>query len=283
MAVLESDAYEMWGSYCTFMKNAGIIAWDLRDEPFVDDPGVGALYNALAAVEEDSKFMQRKLHHAGILRDDVIREFNVQWLCEEQEHAIVLRALARTRGYAPESFDHRLRTRDRRATIAVLGLRSLRLHQRAIVGLYFAVGAINEYIALSTYVYLASRAHSDNERAILRNLARQEGRHMRFYRSGLQSVMQSSGPVTRRLVRTILLVLWRPPGIDLLSKDRWLTAFTPVLASSVARARLVEADRVLNTIVGLEGLNLMAGFLNDNPADRFALPELFVDYEEALR
>lgn len=283
MAVLDRDTYEMWGSYCSFMKNAGIIAWDLRDEPVVDDPAVGALYNALAAVEEDSKFMQRKLHHAGILRDDVIRRFNVQWLCEEQEHATVLRALALTRGYPPESFDHRLRARDRRAAFAVLGLRSLRIHQKAIVGLYFAVGAINEYIALSTYVYLASRSHTENERTILRNLARQEGRHMRFYRSGLQSLMQSSGTFTRWLVRSILIALWRPPGIDLLSRDRWLAAFQPVLASNAARGRLVEADRVINSVVGLDRVDLMARFLNDHPADRFQLPELILDHERVMR
>ena len=261
---------ELYGSYCRFMKQAGVISWSVVDEPSLPDPKRAAILGALADIEDDSKFMQAKLRHTGVLRPGTIRDFNIQWLCEEQEHATVLRALARKRGYEGEPRRHDLLARDKRAAVMVVALRIARLHQHGIAAMYLALGAINEYIALSAYLELAESAPTENERSILKNLARQEGRHMGFYRSGAIAVMEHNGPIVRRLIRLVFERTWRPPGIELLGHANWVQAMAPVLGDEVARERLRGADDLLAGIPGFEGIDIMARFLDRHPIEDFA-------------
>lgn len=88
------------------MNEAGVLSWDLSREPLSEDIPRANVLAALADIEEDSKYMQKKLRIAGALREVPIIDFNRQWLCEEQEHARALRALAGLRGLNPTPRSH---------------------------------------------------------------------------------------------------------------------------------------------------------------------------------
>lgn len=257
--------HELYGSYCKFMKDAGILTWDLRGEPVISNPARAAALAALADIEEDSKYMQRKLRLAGALKDSSLIKFNDQWLCEEQEHATVLRALARLNGWGGEPAKHGLKSRDRRSIVAYFSLRVGHLSPDGIAATYLALGSIQEFVALSAYVVLADTSARASETEILRGIARQEGRHMKFYRSGAQSLLSNGSPITRQFARTAIGRFWRPPGIDLLGIDRWLHSLGWIIEVPGARSRFAGMDRILHGYPGMEDLHPMSKFLNRVP------------------
>lgn len=249
------------GSYCAFMRDAGLVQWDLTGEVHDDDITLGRTLAALADIEADSRYMQVKLRQAGLLRRTPLRDFNSQWLCEEQEHSTVLRAMASLHGVQATGRRHDLAARDRRSVFAMVTLRIGRLAEDALAAAYLTLGMAQEHIAISTYTYLSAIAPSQNQSSILRNIARQEGRHMRFFRTGSETMLMSSSPFVRVFVRSVLEQYWRPPGVDLLGREAWHVAFAPVLADPRARSRLLGVDRTLSALPGLENLNLMETFL----------------------
>lgn len=243
------------------------MSWDLRAEPDLVDTRRGRLLAALADIEDDSRFMQKKLRDMGALREISLIDFNNQWLCEENEHATALRALARKRGVEADPIEHGYGARDPRAIWAVLAYRIGSLNSEAITASYLAHGAVQEYIALSAYVLLAESAPTQNERDILRGIARQEGRHMKFYRTGALSIMSNGRKSTRSFVRWVFEKYWIPPGIELLGRSNWLRLFSPLLITDEARERLAGADRILQLFPGLEDIHVMGDFLSNNPSD----------------
>ncbi|HMR85996.1 MAG TPA: hypothetical protein PKC31_00850 [Candidatus Nanoperiomorbaceae bacterium] len=257
---------ELTGSYCRFMKNAGLLQWDLREHKPSKNVQLGATYAALADIEEDSRFMQVKIKQAGLHRRAPLRDFNIQWLCEEQEHATALRTMAKLRGASIMPREHDLGARDKRSIAAVVGLNILKLAETEVMTAYMTLGTIQEFFAITTYRHMANTVGSPEEASILTMLARQEGRHMRFFHEGANLLLRGNPPRTAAVVRFIFRNFWRPPGTDLLGADAWQACFGGMLNDPHFRQRLRKGDDIICAMPGLQELAIIENFLSRHPS-----------------
>src|SRR5262249_49898904 len=154
----------------------------------------------------------------GAFRFDAVRQFNTVWLAEESEHARALTALAYRFGAAQtvsDYRDHAVWYRDRQAMFMKPFLMCRGFYPTGLMAGYLVLGSIQELVALTTYNAISDLVDDPGTRDILRQISRQEGRHMRFYRQGAEVILNEE-PATRRYVRYLLHRYWRPPGVDLL-------------------------------------------------------------------
>jgi hypothetical protein len=94
---------------------------------------------------------------------------------------------------------------------------------------------------------------------ILKEISRQEGRHMRFYKNGALAVFEQY-PSARPFVRAVIRRTWRPVGIDLLGFERWREVVAPIVARPGVLARFIQLDDVAGGILDSH-VGVMASFL----------------------
>ncbi len=226
------------------------------------DPPLARMLAALADIEDISFYMQVIIRRSGVARLAPVREFNAIWLAEESEHARALAALAAKYG-APEGRRRRSHGRLYRASRALTMLSKTwlaRLFPQAMLAAYLTIGGLQEYVALTAYTALADRVAEPASANVLRRIARQEARHMRFYRHGADAVLAESA-VARRVVRYLIESDWKPPGVRLFGAAGWADVFQPLLADRALVDRLLRMDRLVAALPGLSGLNVMERFL----------------------
>lgn len=248
-----------------FLRNWGPIDWRGLIDDIVahEDQELATMLQGLAGIEDDAFYMQTKIRHSGILRSPSVRQFNAVWLVEEADHSRALTALAAIFGsdHLPHRIDHGTFGRDRRSIAAIPGLRLASLYPNGILGAYFLLGCFTEYVAVTIYNAVGDLVDDRAGQEIFRQMARQEGRHMRFYRTGAEVILQQ-GRRTQLFVRTVAERFWRPPGVDLYGRDLWVRIFRPIIGDEQVRTRLLRMDDVFSTLPGLEGLNVVARFID---------------------
>ncbi len=218
---------------------------------------------ALANIEDESAYMRRKVAWTRADRLRPIDDFNAMWLGEELEHARALSAISTKLGYDAPRRAHSLLHRDKRSGIGAVGIRVGAVNRTGMLGGYLALGALQEHTALTTYNALARLDIPDGVASILRDIARQEGRHMRFYRTSALDVFEMY-PMSRPFAREMIKRSWRPVGIDLLGLVEWKSVFFPVLEGSEYRAKLEQVDSIAADLLG-SPIPLMERFLERNP------------------
>jgi uncharacterized protein YjeT (DUF2065 family) len=226
------------------------------------DPPLARMLAALADIEDISFYMQVFIRRSGVARLAAVREFNAIWLAEESEHARALAALAAKYG-APNERRRQSHGRLYRALRALIVLPRIwlaRLFPHVMLATYLTIGGLQEYVALTAYTALADRVAEPASAEVLRQIARQEARHMRFYRRGAEAVLAESA-ITRRVVRYLVESDWKPPGVSLLGAAAWADVFRPLLADRALVDRLLRMDRLVAALPGLSGLNVMERFL----------------------
>jgi hypothetical protein len=234
-----------------FLRGWGPIDWReevaaMNEEPI---PRLGRLFWALAGIEDDSRQMRVKLHWSGADRSTVIQDFNVVWLAEEAEHSRAFLAIASKLGCSSPLPSHRTLHRDRRSVITAGTLRAGSLYRAGILAAYLTLGTLQEFVALSTYNAIGRDPRTPAAiKPVLRSIAGQEGRHMRFYRQGAITVFDSF-PKAKPFVRAVARHSWRPPGVDLLGKKEWADMFIPVLQSRDGAA-IFDVDRIASQLLG---------------------------------
>ena len=139
---------------------------------------------------------------------------------------------------------------------------------------YLTLGAIQEYVALTTYRKLADLIDDPQAALVLRRIAAQEGRHLHFYRGAALVFLES--PWHAYVASRILGRLWRPPGVDLLGIAVWLNAFGPLLADEDYRSHLLRLDPLVRRMPGFEDAQLMARFLEQHGYPVVAHPRQIV-------
>lgn len=236
-----------------FLRGWGPINWrESVEGPSVADSSLGAMYWALSNIEDDSLVMRQKLAYGGLDRLQVVKDFNVCWLAEESEHARALAHMARRRGWDENPLNHGVASRDRRSAFGNLALFASRVSARRLMAAYFVLGTIQEFVALSTYNALGQLAATDaGETSILRSIAQQEGRHMRFYRSSGQTLLKEY-PSARWSVQVLVNKFWRPPGVDLLGSESWFRCFAPLMAGDELLTEIGRVDRLVASQFGIE-------------------------------
>jgi len=204
--------------------------------------------------------MRQKLSITRADRNEELMEFIAIWLAEEGEHSRALRHMAKLLGTTSIACDRRRPLRDVRALVTFPFLHA----GRFIPGLsatYCALGAIQEYIALSTYNHLAAHVHNSDCEQVLRRIAVQEAGHMRFYRNAAKIFLSESR--TAQVSTSLLLRrLWRPPGMDLLGPEVFEKIFAPLLSDRQYRETLAFADHIIAGLPGMSDVRIMAKYLN---------------------
>jgi hypothetical protein len=119
---------------------------------------------------------------------------------------------------------------------------------------------MQEYVAHTAYSALADRVGEPAAADVLHQIARQEARHLRFYRRGAVAVLAESD-VTRRVVRLLIDIDWKPPGVSLFGTAGWAEIFRPLLADRELERRLLRMDQMTAALPGLAGLQVMERFL----------------------
>lgn len=176
-----------------FLRDWGPVQWRTQAAaiPPADRPDLALLLHGLSGIEDDAFYMQKKLRHSGAARMQSIKHFNSVWLVEEAEHARALAALSeRFGGGAVARGKHSTFKRDKRSILAVPSLSVSSLYGRGITAAYMTLGVLVEYIAITTYNAIPKVFPCEPMADVLRQMSRQEGRHLRFYRSGATALLQ---------------------------------------------------------------------------------------------
>jgi hypothetical protein len=243
-----------------YLIHWGPVSWRQELSVVALPPNVqlGRIVLALSAIETDSRQVYRKLHIANLDRRRAIQEFNISWLAEEVEHGRALRCLAEKLGVT-DLPPKRSSRKSMRAAIAWPALAASRVFGAPMEAAYLSMGVIQEHIALTTYRKVAELIGHPQAASVLRAIAAQEGRHMRFYHCAAQIFLDD--PKCAFLVASLFRRFWRPPGVDLLGLRVWLTTFAPLLADDDYRDRLLKVDEIMRTLPGLSGTSYMLPFL----------------------
>jgi hypothetical protein len=257
---IDSALTELLAQYLT---SWGPISWrhELSSARLNENMIIGRAVLSLSAIETDSRVIYRKLHTANLDHRQIIREFNISWLAEEAEHGRALRCLAGRLGVCDIPPDRRSRA-SLRSTIAWPSLTMARILGSALEATYLTLGAMQEYVALTTYRKLADLIGDPHAALVLRRIAMQEGRHMHFYRGAALVLLED--PWHAYVASRLLGRLWRPPGVDLLGLAAWLDAFGPLLTDDDYRAQLLKLDPLVRRMPGFDGVELMKTFLLRN-------------------
>jgi len=247
-----------------YLRNWGPLQWRGPLSVATPPPNqqIARALLCLGAIETDSLVIYRKVHLAGVDLDPAVRQFVLCWLGEEAEHGRALTALAQLLGASAPPPTRSDRSAHIREIVAWPVLVAARPFKTLLQATYCALGAVQEYIALTTYRYCARLLGDPHLAEILDGMALQESRHMRFYRYAASVFLESTA--AQRITRRALRRLWRPPGVDVLGIDHWLETFRCLLVDEEYRARLVGVDSMIQHLPGLDGLVLMERFLSGN-------------------
>lgn len=235
------------------------VATDLDVQP--DDELAMALLS-LAAIETDSRIIARKVRAGRVDDDQYLHEFLIIWQAEESEHGRALDHLARQYGATgTQSARFRLRARE----LIAIKVTS-RLLPMSVRSAYCTLGAVQEYVAMKTYQAVARTAGHSGVGRVLRTIAAQESRHMKFYLTAAQLLLDGH-PIRQRLVRAMLQARWAPPGVDLLGEQKFVQAFGFLLKEQSYVDDVVGVDSFAGRIPGMGGMNLMRSWLLKHGAE----------------
>ena len=218
-------------------------------------------------IESNVQEEARKARRAGLFRSADLAEFYPLWYAEESEHGRALTFLADSAGVPPAEVRKRGTKDHLRRAFSPLGMTLCRVLPGSQRGL-MAAAAAAEYVTREFYLELARQATAPAVQALFHELARQEGRHLKFF---LSAAKQSQLPdrISLAVVRWLLRGYWRPVGLDRLGQERWLDLFRDFLEKEDFRVRLRRMDSVLDALPGIQGLGLMSRFLDQNcPAEQ---------------
>lgn len=210
----------------------------------------GQMLCALSMIETDSAVMRRKLAATRADRSNPIKQFNVLWLAEEAEHGRALSAAAERLGVHLRTPEKRPMFRDVRSVTTWPALYVSGALIPHLDAAYCTLGSLQEYIALTTYRHIANRVGDAALDGLLRQIARQEGRHMRFYTEAAKVLLAE--PSARWVTVALINRLWRPPGVDLLGSARWLKVFGPLFDDSEYVSKLLRVDEILGELASAE-------------------------------
>jgi hypothetical protein len=214
-------------------------------------------------VERESSLIIQKVRRLGVERTHSIHEFGVRWLAEEHEHARFLQDVADVSGVEMVFAEtYRRPTRDVRAFLSPLGQLGGRLLGLDMTAIYGVHGAMQEFVAATTYRHLARLGGCSEVAKSFRRLAAQEGRHMKFYRSVAEDLLHERR--RSRLACARLMRHWRPPGVDLYGLPSWSRIAAPLLSDSEFMTDQLRLDDFVSALPGLTGVRPMHNYLSGN-------------------
>jgi hypothetical protein len=210
-------------------------------------------------VEEHTSCYLRNLLNTRAHLDPEITTFLTMWNFEELWHGEALGAVLAAHGEAgsvPRVRDMRQRLgwRITGSPVLWMGFSAVTTHFLAV---HMTFGVVNEWTTQAAYARLAATCDHPVLAELLRRIMRQEGRHIDFY---LGQARRRLEPVAaQRTTRLALRRLWSPVGSSVMPRDETAHLAGALFAGDEGRAMLERIDRRIDSLPGLEGLDLLTG------------------------
>jgi hypothetical protein len=191
--------------------------------------------------------------------DPEVTTFLTMWNYEEYWHGEVLADVLAAHGIVTGA-DHirqvRLRQgwRDRIAPIRQALLANLIGDD--FVATHMSWGAINEWLTYAGYQRLTQIENHPVLTEVLSRIAAQETRHIAFYATQARSRLAASGRA-RRLTRLALSRAWQPVGANVMPRDEVRHLVRHLLGGPAGFAEARRIDARIDTLPGLDGLDLV--------------------------
>ena len=193
--------------------------------------------------------------------DPEVTTFLTMWNYEEYWHGEVLADVLAAHGIATGP-DHvrQLRSRqgwrDRLAPIRQSLLANLIGDD--FVATHMSWGAVNEWLTHAGYTRLSQIEKHPVLTEVLRRIAAQETRHIAFYATQARDRLARSSRA-RRLTRLALSLAWQPVGANVMPRAEVRHLLRHLLGGSDGQREAKRIDARIDTLPGLEGLNLVRG------------------------
>jgi hypothetical protein len=191
--------------------------------------------------------------------DPEVTTFLTMWNYEEYWHGEVLADVLAAHGIATGA-DHirqvRLRQgwRDRVSPIRQALLANL--IGEDFVATHMSWGAVNEWLTFAGYQRLTQIENHPVLSEVLSRIAAQETRHIAFYATQARTRLTASGRA-RKLTRMALSMAWQPVGANVMPLDEVRHLVRHLLGGPDGLAEARRIDARIDTLPGLEGLNLV--------------------------
>jgi hypothetical protein len=191
--------------------------------------------------------------------DPEVTTFLTMWNYEEYWHGEVLADVLAAHGIATGA-DHirqvRLRQgwRDRVSPIRQALLANL--IGEDFVATHMSWGAVNEWLTFAGYQRLTQIENHPVLSEVLSRIAAQETRHIAFYATQARTRLVASGRA-RKLTRMALSMAWQPVGANVMPLDEVRHLVRHLLGGPDGLAEARRIDARIDTLPGLEGLNLV--------------------------
>jgi rubrerythrin len=217
--------------------------------------------SAAAIAELFTVVEARKTQTLGMYRFSDLSEFLPIWEAEESEHGRVLARLVNLdEAYSKTLISFSLFEKCRNWVVT----KSLPI-ARYLPGMDFvlcATGVIAEQLTILLYNEIAKQVAIDEHRELFHALARQEGRHLRFYKAVCKDRVSRQNALSRTCSRVLMRLFWLPVGVDCLGESGWHKCFDPILMDQDLLLRLRASDDLLDEFAPTAGLHLMNRFLD---------------------
>jgi hypothetical protein len=132
------------------------------------------------------------------------------------------------------------------------------LLSRHIVTVSLSWGAVNEWTTQAAYMRLAARADHPTLTALVRRIAKQEGRHIDFYVSEATRRLDDS-VAAQRITRMALSRRWAPVGSGIMPRSETDHLIRHLFAGAEGLQIAQRIDRRIDRMPGLSGLGLVEG------------------------
>jgi hypothetical protein len=125
-----------------------------------------------------------------------------------------------------------------------------------VVTVSLAWGAVNEWTTQAGYVRLAARAEHPALTALVRRIAKQEGRHIDFYVSEATERLEQS-TAAQKVTRFALAHRWAPVGSSIMPTTETDHLIRHLFAGEEGLTMARRIDRRVDRLPGLAGLGLI--------------------------
>ena len=209
-------------------------------------------------VEEHTSCYLRNLLNTRAHLDPEITTFLTMWNFEELWHGAALGDVLTAHGEPGTTprvtaMRRRLARRLTGSPVLWMAFSSVTTHFLAV---HMTFGVVNEWTTQAAYARLAAECDHPVLADLLRRIMRQEGRHIDFYLTQARQWLEP--PAAQRTTRAMLRTVWSPVGSSVMPREETAHLARTLFSGADGRGMLERIDRRVDTLPGLEGLDLLS-------------------------
>ncbi|MBI3540702.1 MAG: ferritin-like domain-containing protein [Deltaproteobacteria bacterium] len=225
-------------------------------------------------IESQTIIYLRDLLHTKAIQDPDVVAFLSMWNYEEYFHG---EALARLMAECGHPLEKERIAKVRKTAKVTEALESFgaslvsRIFREQFPALFMTWGAMNEITTLRGYEYLDEMTHNPVLKILCQRIAKQERRHFAWYYNSAKERLEKSASA-RRVTRMLMKLFWSPVGAGVKSNEEVVKLIVTLFPGAKGEAMSQDIDAKLSSLPGLEGLELMGGFIKKEVSCNHLIP-----------